>query len=944
MITETKNYEVQPANPKVVFSIPQDRSQHPKSLSFPPVLQDLRPIYDHLKGLGLKTKEERWDDGKLVSFKTQCPHPQHGDDGVDEDPSLQVSLFDGKVAVRCWVCEDEKQKEIWKLFWQRLNPQPKPTSPTSLEEFTPEATITTYEVKEKDGTLVAIHQRIDFPDGRKEFVWVRPDGTKGLNGKPVSDFPLYSINKLQPNTDVVIVEGEKSCEALWSIGIPSVATYGSQIIPTPRRLRELVEIVGDGRIYLWADNDPEGRKHMERIAQILLDEVGYDNLWFVSWKDAPEKGDAADAVGLGVDVRMLLQTAKPLIPQGLTSAQLTQHLERSGAEWMIEGLMAKGEICVLSARPKTAKSLIALNVAACVAEGKPFIDFPTKQGKVFFLPFERMELTLQRIHNLGIQDNPNLCLWDITHSPMPRIDRLEILERFIKKWGISLVVIDTLSHFLRPALERERGNLNAYDLVYGLFERIKDVAERSGCCFLFVHHDRKGDTDDERGVLGSTAITGAVDVILQLKSEGQGVIKVAIKGNRVEDQTVFITIGEDGWVDLTDQPETTEEEKARKILLRELLEKGQLKRLDAIKTLMVELGKKSETSARGLAQRTLKGLVDEGLVETPKKGLYVLTDEGRAEAVAVGRVKRKPKTQPQPSAPSPQNDTKTSLIENVSCVSSQNDTNDTNPIGDVFVSFPETPPEVCLSEEWFAIQPPEAAPIPQNDTNDTHDTNDTNPKGDVFVSFPTPTPSPEGDNDKGGDGGSPQETPEAGLSQSPPMETPEAGDRNHPETPPEGLSVPNCPPFTGKSPEGIVTLKVGGEWETLTPDDLDGWQGWDDIEGVSPPTEFKPIPPAIVIDLECEGIKRDGDGNLDLTSGNLLAVGLLFAKDGQVETKILRVDECGGERGLLETAFREITAFANQNPHSIITGYNLMEFDLPYLINKAETHNVPCPF
>jgi hypothetical protein len=119
-----------------------------------------------------------------------------------------------------------------------------------------------------------------------------PDGSKGLNGTPVADLPLYGSQLLQDwLTDelVIIAEGEKAARALLDAGLPALGTVtGASGTPNP----EVLRVLRDRRVCLWPDNDDQGGAHMERIAD-RLDGVVAEVLVY-TWHEAPEKGDAAD--------------------------------------------------------------------------------------------------------------------------------------------------------------------------------------------------------------------------------------------------------------------------------------------------------------------------------------------------------------------------------------------------------------------------------------------------------------------------------------------------------------------------------------------------------------------------------------------------------------------------------------------------------------------------
>jgi hypothetical protein len=160
-----------------------------------------------------------------------------------------------------------------------------------------------YEIRDASGVLVAVHERHDHPIDSKTFTWRQPEGTLGLGGVRVVDLPLYGIERLEGFTStVVVVEGEKSAEALWAIGIAAVGTVtGAAALPGDRALAEL----NGRRVILWPDADEVGRRHMDRIAARLGDIAA--SVSVVEPPPGVSAGwDATDAVAENHDVEALL--------------------------------------------------------------------------------------------------------------------------------------------------------------------------------------------------------------------------------------------------------------------------------------------------------------------------------------------------------------------------------------------------------------------------------------------------------------------------------------------------------------------------------------------------------------------------------------------------------------------------------------------------------------
>jgi hypothetical protein len=138
-----------------------------------------------------------------------------------------------------------------------------------------------------------------------------------LGGEPVTSLPLYGSDRLTAATRrVVIVEGEKACDALHALlgDDPTTAVVatvtGAGAVPD---FAVLAALLGLDAYVLWPDNDPPGELHMQAIATRLLEfNQPPDSVRRVRWREAPEKGDASDFVAAGnrvADVWTLFETA-----------------------------------------------------------------------------------------------------------------------------------------------------------------------------------------------------------------------------------------------------------------------------------------------------------------------------------------------------------------------------------------------------------------------------------------------------------------------------------------------------------------------------------------------------------------------------------------------------------------------------------------------------------
>ena len=308
---------------------------------------------------------------KALLGKGHVHCPSH----VDTKPNFSVSEKDGKTLVHCQAnCPQNvvivalQEKGLW-------------PEATTTKTGNPE---TRFQVRDSDGQVIAVHVRKDSPIGKKMW-WEQPDSTTGLNGKPVSDLPLYGsedLHKLSDGDQVIVTEGESAREALRAMGIAAVGTVtGAKETPGNEALRPLTRL----RPIPWADNDDTGRQHMNRIAARLL-ALGCATLSIVDWPEAPLKGDAADAVRQGVDVHALIASAQPWKAGNIDLAALlndlaaflrryvvlTDHQQRALALWIahtyaIEAADCTPYILIQSAEKRSGKTLLLEVLSLLVA-------------------------------------------------------------------------------------------------------------------------------------------------------------------------------------------------------------------------------------------------------------------------------------------------------------------------------------------------------------------------------------------------------------------------------------------------------------------------------------------------------------------------------------------------------------------------------------------------
>ena len=195
------------------------------------------------------------------------------------------------------------------------------SSGTSQEKLGPQ--IEVYKYQGADNSLlfsIARHSIVDDHGNpvvdksgkpKKAFVPVDQDGrVTRLPEHLRNNRPLFHLDYLEDADDVFIVEGERAAQALTYQGYVAVTwPGGAGCSPSKVDWSPL-----SGKIvYLWPDNDDVGRSHMDKIAKAispLVSELKIVNLP----EDFPLKGDAVEAIGLGLKLHEIKRRATKYEP------------------------------------------------------------------------------------------------------------------------------------------------------------------------------------------------------------------------------------------------------------------------------------------------------------------------------------------------------------------------------------------------------------------------------------------------------------------------------------------------------------------------------------------------------------------------------------------------------------------------------------------------------
>lgn len=369
----------------------------------------------------------------------------------------------------------------------------------------------------------------------------------GLNGRQL---PIYHLDEVRDAIDngqiIFFTEGEGKADQLRaalgkakSKAVVTTINGGAAVSLHDHHINAFEDAT---RLVFLSDSDAPGRdgakKRSQKIADVYPDcDVRVVDLFL----ELDDGSDIADWLAAGHslrELRELVEAVARIKPSPITEkrehhSKTTQATEKDelavtsikkapawltlgellvlpeeNTQWLVEGLLPNGGTSFLVAKPKVGKSTLAQNLAFCVARGEQFLGRDVKQGTVLYLALEEKKSELKKhFVSMGATAEDEIAFY-VARAPE---DGLAWLTREVEKRNPVLIIVDTFQRYKRLQ------DLNDYASVTNALDPLTNLARESGAHLMFTHHGKKGGGSDGDAVLGSTALFGAVDTLLEMR-------------------------------------------------------------------------------------------------------------------------------------------------------------------------------------------------------------------------------------------------------------------------------------------------------------------------------------------------------------------------------------------------------------------------------------------
>lgn len=198
-------------------------------------------------------------------------------------------------------------------------------------------------------------------------------------------------------------------------------------------------------------------------------------------------------------------------------------------EYILKGLIIAGSVNLFYGEPGSKKTYAMIALAVCVASGLPWLEFGVDPCKVLIIDEESGDRRLLRrlgeaLRGEELGPETRVSFVSLAGFKLDNPNDAQLLQALIESEGAGLVVIDALADIMT-------GDENSKQDTQPIFSTLRRIAEATSAAIILIHHSNKAG-----GYRGSTAIKGAVDLMVQVESEN-GKNTITFRGEKNRDES-----------------------------------------------------------------------------------------------------------------------------------------------------------------------------------------------------------------------------------------------------------------------------------------------------------------------------------------------------------------------------------------------------------------------
>jgi len=347
--------------------------------------------------------------------------------------------------------------------------------------------------------------------------------------------------ELRGNRKVIFIgEGFATCASIHqATGFTTLVAFDCGNLA--KVAKSAKEMFLGSRIVICADNDQftEGNPGITKgkaAAGLVFGEIVYPIFNESELASKPtDFNDLHTLQGIEAVKEQIERVALPAIDKLAFEFTRADSLELTEIKWVVDDYIEADSLAQVFGDPGGGKSFVAIDLACCVATGKPWHGHDVKQGGVFYIAGEGHNGLARRLKAWQIGNGTSLAGVPLykSHRAAQLYDATEaaVVAESIKQLSAeancipSMIVIDTLARN-HGGDENSTQDMNAFIQHLDVYLR-----QPWKCCVMVVHHSGVADKDRSRG---STALKGALDAEYKCQLDS-GTKTIAFESKKMKD-------------------------------------------------------------------------------------------------------------------------------------------------------------------------------------------------------------------------------------------------------------------------------------------------------------------------------------------------------------------------------------------------------------------------
>ena len=161
-------------------------------------------------------------------------------------------------------------------------------------------------------------------------------------------------------------------------------------------------------------------------------------------------------------------------------------------EELIQGVLRRGHKMLISGSSKAGKSFLLMELCTAIAEGKPWLGFSCRKGRVLYVnleidPASCVNRFIKIYNALGYDRKhiDDIIIWNLRGHAVPLDQLVPKLIRRVRDQHLDAIIID-------PIYKVITGDENSASDMAAFCNQFDRICNETGCSTIYCHHHSKG--------------------------------------------------------------------------------------------------------------------------------------------------------------------------------------------------------------------------------------------------------------------------------------------------------------------------------------------------------------------------------------------------------------------------------------------------------------------